>query len=143
MDADPRALLASARTIAVVGASDDPVRPAAWVPARLQAAGYRVIPVNPTLDEVLGEPCRASLAEVDEPIDVVEVFRRPAFVPDVVREAVAVGAGAVWLQSGITSREGRTIAEEAGLGWVEDRCMAVDLRAFGLDDPAQRPREAR
>jgi len=138
MGIDPRTLLASARTIAVVGASDDPTRPAHWVPATVQAAGYRVIPVNPTLSEALGERCRPSLAEVDEPIDIVEVFRRPAFVPDVVRQAVAAGAGAVWLQSGIRSPEGRAIAESAGLGWVEDRCMAVDLRAFGLDDPAAR-----
>jgi predicted CoA-binding protein len=139
MPTDPRELLASATTIAVVGASDRAARPAHWVPATLQAAGYRVIPVNPTLETALGERCRASLQEIDEHIDIVEVFRRPAFVPDVVRDAVAAGAGAVWLQSGITSPEGRAIAEEAGLGWVEDRCMAVDLRTFGLDDPALRP----
>ncbi|MDX6449236.1 MAG: uncharacterized protein QOD08_1699 [Gaiellaceae bacterium] len=92
----------------------------------LLGAGYRVIPVRPRdCDEVLGVPCVASLAEVDEPIDLVDVFRRSEYTPDVAREAVAVGAKALWLQLGVVSEEARSIAEEAGLDYVEDQCTAI------------------
>ena len=89
-------------------------------------AGYRVIPVRPLdCDEIFGIPCVASLAEVDEPIDLVDVFRRPAFCADVAGEAVAAGAQALWLQLGLISPEARRIATEAGLDYVEDECTAI------------------
>ena len=92
----------------------------------LLGAGYRVIPVRPRdCDEILGVPCVASLAEIDEPIDLVDVFRRPEYTPDIAREAVAVGAKALWLQLGVVSDEARRIAEEAGLDYVENACTAI------------------
>ena len=92
----------------------------------LLAAGYRVIPVRPRdCDDVLGVPCVASLAEIDEPIDLVDVFRRSEYTPDVAREAVAVGAKALWLQLGVASDEAREIATEAGLDYVENECTAI------------------
>ncbi|MDX6543693.1 MAG: uncharacterized protein QOK32_1296 [Gaiellaceae bacterium] len=92
----------------------------------LLGAGYRVIPVRPRdCDEVLGVPCVASLAEIDEPIDLVDVFRRSEYTPDVAREAVAVGAKALWLQLGIVSDEARRIAEDAELDYVENACTAI------------------
>ena len=122
----PAEILRDARTIALVGASPRPNRPSHGVMRYLLEHGYRVIPVRPRdCDEVLGVPCVASLAEVDEPIDLVDVFRRPEFCADVARDAVAAGAGAVWLQLGIVSSEARRIAVEAGLDYVEDACTAI------------------
>ena len=92
----------------------------------LLGAGYRVIPVRPRdCDEVLGVPCVASLAEIDEPIDLVDVFRRPEYTPEIAREAVAVGAKALWLQLGVVSDEARRIAADAGLDYVENECTAI------------------
>jgi uncharacterized protein len=92
----------------------------------LLAQGYRCIPVRPgDCDEVLGVPCVQSLAEIEEPVDLVDVFRRPEFCADVAREAVAAGARALWLQLGIVSAEARRIAEEGGLDYVEDACTAI------------------
>jgi predicted CoA-binding protein len=99
----------------------------------LLGAGYRVIPVRPARVDVLGIPCVASLAEIDEPIDLVDVFRRPEFTPDVAREAVAAGAKSLWLQLGIASPEAREIAEAAGLDYVENLCTAVVHRNSRLD----------
>src|SRR5215207_8872451 len=122
----PEQILKEAKVIALVGASSDPARPSHGVMRYLLDAGYRVIPVRPhDCDEVLGVPCVSSLAEIDEPIDLVDVFRRPEFCPDVAREAVAVGAGALWLQLGIRSAEARRIAEDAGLDYVENACTFV------------------
>jgi predicted CoA-binding protein len=127
----PQQILAEARTIAVVGASPKPSRPSNEVMRYLLEVGYRAIPVRPRdCDEVLGVPCVASLAEINEPIDLVDVFRRPEFTPGVAREAVAAGAGALWLQSGIVSAEARAIAEEAGLDYVEDACTKVVHRVY-------------
>jgi uncharacterized protein len=96
----------------------------------LLRAGYHCIPVRPRdCDEVLGVPCVASLAEIEEPIDLVDVFRRPEHCPGVAREAAAVGAGALWLQLGIVSPEARIVARESGLDYVEDECTAVVHRA--------------
>jgi uncharacterized protein len=92
---------------------------------------YRVIPVRPHVPEVLGEPCVASLAEIEEPIDVVDVFRRAEFCPQIAEEAAAAGAKALWLQLGIVSSEARAIAEAAGLDYVEDECTAIVHRAMG------------
>ena len=119
-------ILRDARTIAVVGASPRPDRPSHGVMRYLLERGYRVIPVRPRdCDEVLGVPCVASLAEIGEPVDLVDVFRRPEFCADVAREAVAAGAGALWLQLGIVSPEARRIAVDARLDYVENLCTAV------------------
>ena len=128
---NPEQILAEARTIAVVGASPKPWRPSNQVMRYLLDAGYRVIPVRPRdCDEVHGVPCVASLVEIPEPIDLVDVFRRPEFTPQVAREAVAADAGALWLQSGIVSPEARSIAEEAGLDYVENACTKVVHRVY-------------
>ena len=122
----PEQILAEARTIAVVGASPRPDRPSHGVIRYLLAQGYRVIPVRPLdCDEVLGVPCVATLAEVDEPIDVVDVFRRVEFCPGVALETVEAGAGALWLQLGLVSPESRAIAAAGGLDYVEDECTAI------------------
>jgi predicted CoA-binding protein len=96
----------------------------------LLAQGYRVIPVRPLVKEVLGVPSVASLCEIEEPIDLVDVFRRPEFCPAVAEEAVAAGAKALWLQLGIVSPEARAIAEGAGLDYVENECTAIVHRAL-------------
>jgi predicted CoA-binding protein len=122
----PEQILREARTIAIVGASPNPHRASHGVMRYLLAQGYRVIPVRPLdCDEVLGVPCVESLAEIEEPIDLVDVFRRPEHTPAHAREAVGAGAGALWLQLGIVSAESRQIATEAGLDYVEDACTAV------------------
>ena len=122
----PAEILRVARTIALVGASPKPHRPSHGVMRYLLAQGYRVIPVRPVgCDEVLGVPCARSLAEIEEPIDLVDVFRRAEHTPAHAREAVEAGAGALWLQLGIVSTESRRIAAEAGLDYVEDACTAV------------------
>ncbi|HET9508730.1 MAG TPA: CoA-binding protein [Gaiellaceae bacterium] len=122
----PAEILRDARTIALVGASPKPHRPSHGVMRYLLAQGYRVIPVRPVgCDEVLGVACARSLAEIEEPIDLVDVFRRPEHTPAHAREAVEAGAGALWLQLGIVSAESRRIAEEAGLDYVEDACTAI------------------
>jgi uncharacterized protein len=130
----PEQILADARTIAVVGASPRPDRPSYGVMRYLLEQGYRCIPVRPLdCDEVLGVPCVASLADVDEPIDVVDVFRRSDAVARHAREAVEVGARALWLQLGVVSSEARAIASQAGLDYVEDACTAVVHRELVRD----------
>jgi len=122
----PEQILREAKTIAVVGASPKPDRPSHGVMRYLLEQGYDVIPVRPRdCDEVLGIPCVATLAEIGKPVDLVDVFRRPEYTPDVAREAVAVEAGALWLQLGIVSPEARRIAEAGGLDYVEDACTKV------------------
>ncbi|GAA4931765.1 CoA-binding protein [Actinoplanes utahensis] len=123
-------ILAEAEVIAVVGASRDPHKPAHSVPLQMIRQGWRIIPVNPFVDEVFGIPTVPTLADLDEPVDLVNVFRPARDAVDVVRQAVAVKAPAVWLQSGIFSAEARQIAEAAGIDYVEDRCLAVE-RALG------------
>ena len=127
----PEEILRDAKTIAVVGASPKPWRPSHEVMRYLLEQGYRVIPVRPRdCDEVLGVPCVASLAEIDEPIDLVDVFRRREYAPEVAREAVAAGARALWLQMGIVSDDARRIAEAAGLDYVEDACTKLVHRVY-------------
>ncbi len=122
----PEEILASAKTIALVGASSNPDRPAHGVMRYLLRVGYRVIPVRPLdCDEILGVACVATLADIDEPIDLVDVFRNVEACPGHVQEAVDVGARAVWLQLGLVSPESRRIASAAGLAYVEDACTAV------------------
>jgi len=120
-------IMREAKTIAVVGASPDASRTSHSVMRYLQHAGYRVLPVNPRAcpGEILGIPCVPSLADLEEPIDFVDVFRRAEFCADVARDAVAVGAPALWLQLGIRSAEARRIAEAAGIDYVEDACTAI------------------
>lgn len=121
-------ILREAKTIAVVGLSSNPDRSSYGVASYLQKHGYRIIPVNPNEQEVLGEPAYPRLEDIPFPIDAVDVFRRADQTPDVVRSAVAIGAKAVWLQLGILNEESRRLAEEAGLLYVEDTCMAVAHR---------------
>ena len=122
----PAEILRDAQTIALVGASPHRYRPSHGVMRYLLEHGYRVIPVRPRdCDEVLGVPCVVSLAEIGEPVDLVDVFRRSEFCADVAREAVAAGAGALWLQLGIASPEARQIALEGGLDYVENLCTAI------------------
>ena len=123
-----RSIFEEAQTIAVVGASSDSRKAGYYIPAYLKDQGYRIVPVNPNCTEVLGEHCYASLEDVPFPIDVVEVFRRPEYTPDVARQAVAIGAKALWLQLGIFNAEARRIAEEGGLRYVEDECMGPQHR---------------
>ncbi|HEY8864331.1 MAG TPA: CoA-binding protein [Candidatus Dormibacteraeota bacterium] len=118
-------LLEAATTIAVVGASRDPNKAGGSVPAGLQQRGFRIIPINPFADELFGERAYRSLSEVPEKIDIVDVFRPSRDAAEIARQAVAVGAKAVWLQLDIRSDEARRIAEAAGLDYVEDSCMAV------------------
>ena len=130
-----RAILEANDTIVVVGLSRDPAKDAHAVPARLQRAGWRIIPVNPYADEILGERVYRNVADVKaagEPLDLVEVFRPSAQAADVVRQAAEAGARTVWLQEGIISPDGRAIAAAAGMDYVEDRCMAVIRGMFAL-----------
>jgi uncharacterized protein len=125
MSRTPAEILAQAGTIAFVGASRDPSKDAGAVPAVLQAHGFRVIPVNPFADILLGERVYRRLAEIPEHVDIVDVFRPAAEAAEVARQAVAIGAGALWLQQGIVSDEARRIAVDGGLDFVEDLCIAV------------------
>jgi uncharacterized protein len=122
----PREILAESTTIAVVGASRHEEKAAYAVPLQLKLHGWRVIPVNPYADQIWGEQCYARLADVPEPVDLVNVFRPSEQATEVVRAAIAIGAKAVWLQQGITSPEGRRLAADAGMDYVEDRCIAVE-----------------
>jgi uncharacterized protein len=127
-DAEVRELLRGVKVIAVVGLSANPDRPSNQVGWYLHHQGYRLFGVNPKCpdQQVFGVPVVASLDEVPEPIDLVDVFRRPEHTPDVARQAVAVGARALWLQLGIASPEARAIATEGGLRYVEDHCLKVE-----------------
>ena len=122
---DPEAILRAYSTIAVVGASRDPSKAAHDVPRQLQAAGFRIVPVNPHANELLGERVYRTLRDIPFPVEIVLVFRPSPEAPQVAREAVAAGARALWLQLGIESSEARRIAEDAGLDYVEDTCSAV------------------
>jgi hypothetical protein len=119
-------------TIAVVGASTDPEKPAHAVPAYLQSQGYRIVPVNPRVADVLGQRAFPSLADVDVEIDVVDIFRPPAETPAIAAAAVALGARTLWLQLGIASEEAAEIAEEGGLTVVMNRCMGIVHGELGL-----------
>lgn len=122
------------RRVAVVGLSDDPSRASYGVAAYLRSVGKEVIPVNPNHQTVMGLKCYARLEDVPGSIDVVDVFRRPEHCADVVRSAVAVGAKGVWLQSGVVSPEAKEIASRAGIDFVQDRCLKVDLMFGGPEE---------
>lgn len=124
-------------TITVVGASAAPHKAAHTVPAHMQRFGWRIVPVNPHADEILGEPVYRTLADVPKQVGLVDVFRPWAQTPDIARQAVAAGATALWLQLGIASSEARSIATEAGLLYVEDRCLVIEQRRLGLSAPTR------
>jgi len=118
-------VLEGSTTIAVVGASRDPNKPGGSVPEGLQRRGFRIIPINPFAEVLFGERVYRSLSEVPEKVDIVDVFRPAADAPEIARQAVAIGAKALWLQLDIRSDEARRIAEAAGMDYVEDECTAV------------------
>jgi predicted CoA-binding protein len=133
-DEDIAELLANARTIAVVGASDRPSRPSYGVMKFLQDHGYRVLPVNPQIagEHVLGEFVWSELAQIGIPIDIVDIFRRPAAAGDAVDQAIFAGAKAVWMQIGVINEDAAKRADAAGLKVVMDRCTKLEILRLGL-----------
>lgn len=134
-DAIVARILTSYDTITVVGASNAVEKPAHYVPEHMQCHGWRIIPVNPATDVVLGEPAYRTLADVAEQVGLVDVFRPAEATPDIARQAVAAGATALWLQLHIASAESRHIAEDAGLLYVENRCLLIEQRRLRLSAP--------
>ncbi|WP_116091238.1 CoA-binding protein [Sphingomonas crusticola] len=134
VDADIAQLLTETRTIALVGASDRPDRPSYRVMRVLQDWGYRVLPVNPQItgEHVHGEYVWRELSQIGEPIDMVDIFRRPLAAGEAVDEAIAAGAKSVWLQIGVINEEAAARAEAAGLKVVMNRCPAIDLPRLGV-----------
>jgi uncharacterized protein len=127
-----RRVLRESRTLAIVGLSADWFRPSYFAAKYMQEHCYRIIPVNPKYDEILGEKCYPSLGAIPEPVDLVDVFRKPADATAIAREAVAIGAKTLWLQIGVINEEARQIAEDAGLTVVMDRCVKIEYaRLFG------------
>jgi predicted CoA-binding protein len=129
-------ILEASTVIAVVGASRDPYKAGGSVPVGLQQRGFRIIPINPHADTLFGERVYRSLAEVPEKIDLVDVFRPAADAPEIAKQAVAIGAKALWLQLDIRSDEARRIAEAAGLDYVEDECTAVTTALYRITKKA-------
>ncbi len=134
-DAVVERILTHYDTITVVGASRAAAKAAHSVPAHMQRHGWRIIPVNPHAEKILGEQVYRMIGDVPEQVGLVDVFRPPWQTPDIARQAVAAGATALWLQLGIASAEARTIAEAAGLLYVEDRCLIIEQRRLGLEAP--------
>ncbi|TMC99319.1 MAG: CoA-binding protein [Chloroflexi bacterium] len=132
-------IYAETKTIAVVGASADETKAAHQIPRYLQSQGYRIIPVNPRGGEVLGEPVFRTLADIDVPVDVVDVFRPAQEAPAIARQAIAIGAKVLWLQIGIESEEARQLAEAAGLTVIMNRCMGETHGELGLGPGPDRP----
>ena len=122
-------LLSRAKTIAIVGLSNDPLRPSHGVAAYLQGQGYRIIPVNPQIESSLGERAYASLLEVPEKIDIVDIFRRPEFVEEVVDQAIQLKVHAIWMQEDVIHEEAAEKARKAGIFVVMDRCILKEHRA--------------
>lgn len=134
-DATVEQILRTYRAITVVGASAARQKAAHTVPAYMQQHGWRIIPVNPHEEVILGEAVFRKLADVPEQVGLVDVFRPSGQTPDIARQAVAAGATALWLQLGIASAESRAIAAGAGLLYVEDRCLVIEQRRLGIDAP--------
>ena len=135
VDAVAQRILRTYSVITVVGASNAPEKAAHTIPAHMQRHGWRIIPVNPHADVILDEQVYRTLADVPEPVGLVNVFRPSRATSDIARQAVDVGASALWLQLGITSDDARAIAEEAGMIYIEDRCLLVEQRRLGLTAP--------
>jgi len=133
-DKDIADLLRTARTIAMIGASDRPSRPSYGVMKYMQDHGYRVIPINPQItgEHVHGEFVWRELSQIGEPIDIVDIFRRPQAAGEAVDEAIAAGAKAVWMQLGVINEAAAARAEAAGLKVVMDRCPAIDIPRLGV-----------
>jgi len=125
-------ILSGTRTAAVVGISDKPDRPSHGVAKYLQDRGYRIIPVNPMIVEVLGEKAYRSLSEIPEKVDLVDVFRKSEYVPPIAEEAVRIGARFFWMQEGVVSERAREILDAAGIPWVMDRCVKKELAKRGI-----------
>lgn len=121
-----RELLSRCKTIAVVGLSPNPARASNRVAVYLQKAGFHIIPVNPALEEVLGEKCYPDLASIPGPVDIVDVFRRPEFVPAIARQAVEIGAKLLWLQESVVHDEAALAVSQAGMAVVQDACLKID-----------------
>lgn len=134
-DAVVEQILRTYDVITVVGASRSPEKPSQYVPEYMQSRGWRIIPVNPHAQTILGEPVYRTLADVPEQIGLVQVFRPSQQTAAIARQAVACGATALWLQLHIASEEAARIATDAGLLYVENRCMLVEQRRLGLDAP--------
>jgi uncharacterized protein len=127
-----RRILRSARTLAVVGLSAEWHRPSFFAAKYMQEHGYRIIPVNPRYPEILGERCHATLETIDEPVDIVDVFRKTEDVLPIARQAIAIGAKCLWQQIGVKNLEAAKLAADAGLDVVMDRCVKIEhARLFG------------
>lgn len=127
-----RRVLQNHRTLAVVGLSADWFRPSYFAAKYMQENGYRIIPVNPKYTEILGETCYPSLKDIPHPVDIVDVFRKPADTPAIAQESVDIGAKVFWLQLGVINPDAQAIAENAGLTVVVDRCVKIEhARLFG------------
>ncbi len=120
-------ILSTAKTIAVVGLSRKPYRASYGVTETLQSSGYRIFPVNPNEKEVLGEKCYARLEDIPEKIDIVDIFRRPEFVPEIVDAAIRIGARAIWMQEGVEDERSAERARRAGLFVIMDNCIAKEI----------------
>jgi predicted CoA-binding protein len=127
-----RAVLES-KTIAVIGISDDPAKPSHYVSAYMQRVGHRILPINPSLESVLGEKCYPSLTALPIKPDLVNVFRLPKFIPAIVDEMIALGLPAIWIQQGIVNLEAVAHAEAHGIKVVMDRCIMVESRRAGIE----------
>lgn len=134
-DSDIKAVLNQVKTIALVGASENPSRPSYGVMAYLLGQGYRVIPVSPRLagQTLLGQAAYASLSDIPEPIDMVDVFRQPDAAFEVAQDAIAIGARVLWLQIGIINEAAAVLAHDAGLTVVMDRCPKIEIPRLGLE----------
>lgn len=126
-DAEITELLKTAKTIAVVGLSSDPMRPSFGVSRFLQRQGYRIIPVNPNETEVLGERAYPTVKDIPDQVDIVDIFRRPARVPEVIDQALEKGIRHIWMQEGVVNEEAAQKAEAAGMSVVMDRCILKEM----------------
>lgn len=127
-DKEMKEILLSAKTVASVGLSSNQEKESYWIAAYLKEQGYRIIPVNPTATEILGEKAYPDLSSIPEKVDVVQVFRKPEDVPPVVEEAIKIGTKVVWMQEGISHEEAAKKAREAGLQVIMDACMRATHR---------------
>jgi predicted CoA-binding protein len=127
-DSEIKNILASARNIAVIGLSDSPAKPSYAVAEYLISAGYRIFPVNPKYDSILGVKCYASMQDIEEQIDIVDIFRRPENILPVAEEAIKIKAKAIWMQLAIINEEAEKLAADSGLDVVMNRCIKIEHR---------------